>query len=67
MLLEKAYAKATWNYSNTIGGYIHEAFRNLTGAPSYVILHKDLTIEDLWYRIKEADVCMYNMAGYVHK
>jgi calpain-15 len=52
-LIEKAYAKAHGSYEHLSGGFIHEAFQDLTGAPTETLVF-DGNIwdqEDLWARL----------------
>lgn len=52
MLLEKAWAKVSGNYENSIGGLCCESFRALTGAPVEYINHT--YIQEVWKQIYDA-------------
>jgi len=49
MLLEKAWAKVSGNYENSIRGLCCEAFRALSGAPVEYVKHT--YIQDVWNKI----------------
>ena len=54
-ILEKAYAKINGNYERLGLGWMSEAMRVLTGAPSYRYTNKQLTDSQLWDIAKSAD------------
>ena len=49
------------SYAKTIGGQESESLRALTGAPSTVIDHKELSVDDLWEKIFPADKANFTM------
>jgi hypothetical protein len=61
-LVEKAYAKAHGSYAHLSGGFIAEAFADLTGAPTETIpLYKDAASNDeLWVRLLS-----FSQAGFL--
>jgi len=52
MLIEKAWAKVSGNYENSIKGLCCESFRALTGAPVDYINHSHLS--EVWEKLSEA-------------
>ena len=54
MILEKAWAKAHGNYSRIIGGDSREALSALTGAPSLIINHSNMSKNDFWKILLES-------------
>ena len=54
ILLEKAWAKVNGGYALIIGGLIHEAFQVLTGFPSDIILHNNISDRELFQKILES-------------
>lgn len=52
MLLEKAWAKVSGSYENSINGLCCEVFRALTGAPVEYLKHK--YVNDVWKMVKSA-------------
>ena len=61
MLLEKAYAKYYGSFADIIGGFGEDAFRDLTGYPSYRYRNKDT--DDAWEKINEANQKNYAMTA----
>ena len=54
--MEKAYAKAYGSYNVIVSGQPKDALRDLTGAPSYDVVHKDVKDrEQFWNKIVDAD------------
>jgi len=52
--LEKAYAKIHGSYEAIIGGNPSEPMRVLTGAPTEILMNKELSEEDLGNKLLEA-------------
>lgn len=52
LILEKAWAKLHGSYDKIIGGYAHQALRDLTGAPAFEF---ETSEEDTWKKILDAD------------
>ena len=52
-LIEKAYAKAHGSYATLSGGFIQEAFADLTGAPTETLIFRDncWDVDELWTRL----------------
>ena len=62
MLLEKAWAKANGTYGKTIAGVTAESLKAMTGAPTIQHRHDQLSADELWHIVKEADDNKYVMA-----
>jgi len=60
MLIEKAWAKVNGRFETIQKGSSCEALAALTGAPVEYLNHKELTISDLWNKLKQ-----FNMEKYV--
>jgi len=58
-ILEKAYAKVFMNYEIIGFGWMSEAARVLTGAPSYRYTSGSMSDTDLWNTLKSADANKY--------
>jgi len=54
-LLEKLWAKVNGNYAQIEGGYIPEALDFLTGLPSASYDNADLSVNQIWNVVKDAD------------
>ena len=60
-LIEKAYAKAHGSYEHLSGGFIQEAFYDMTGAPTETIIFGACChVEELWARLLS-----FSEAGFI--
>jgi len=59
ILIEKAWAKLFKSYSNIEAGTVEEALGHLTGAPSFSFKTDKHSDEEIWTRIKQADLKKY--------
>ena len=60
-LIEKAYAKAHGSYEQLSGGFIQEAFYDMTGAPTETIIFSACWhVEELWARLLS-----FSEAGFI--
>lgn len=62
-ILEKGFAKLVTNYHNMNGGASVEAFHLLTGMPTIDFKTADMSVDDIFAKIKEADGYNYIMNG----
>ena len=62
-ILEKVYAKLSVNYEKMGLGWMEEAMRILTGAPSKQYRSDQLRADDLWNMVKDADRKQYAMTS----
>lgn len=61
MLIEKAWAKIHGGYPAIEGGDARESLAALTGAPVEFHKHSEMSVDELWKIIKEADNANYVM------
>lgn len=54
-LLEKAFAKVNINYERLGLGWMSESMRILTGAPSQKFTSSQLSVDQLWRYVEDAD------------
>jgi len=59
ILIEKAWAKLFKSYSNVESGTVEEALEHLTGAPSFNFKVEKGSDDEIWARIKQADLKKY--------
>ena len=64
LILEKAWAKLHGSYDKIIGGYAHQALRDLTGAPAF---EYETSEEDTWDKILDADRKKYIIQAGIAK
>ena len=62
MVLEKAWAKVHGNYGVTSGGDSRESLSSLTGFPTTLVQHKNISKSDLWKLLFEANKRNYVMS-----
>jgi hypothetical protein len=60
-LIEKAYAKVAGHYEKIGLGWMQEALKILTGAPSHRFATADMNMEELWSLMVSADKNRYPM------
>src|SRR5438105_2185819 len=61
-IIEKAYAKLHGCYSAITSGNVHQAFHELTGAPSYLI---DLHADDIDTEVIWAQLLSFRQSGFL--
>jgi len=63
-IAEKAWAKAFGGFTKTEGGFPFEAFGALLGCPGDQLFTKDISVDDCWEQLKEADEQNFLLAAY---
>ncbi len=59
ILLEKAWAKLFKGYINTEAGHLDESLEHLTGAPGFIYQSNEGSDDEIWARLKQADLKNY--------